>query len=160
MPDESESIDEDPDPEEYNIKISNKIDVWAFGLIINEMFAGEKPWHKRFSKNLAPQIKALQVQQLLIQRADFEPSFTLTEEVREMIFACTKTNPKQRPSMKQLKNHLMKKFYLKVKDIEDLISYFNRETPKISHYLINKVRGYINLFHIKVSQLKNGKISS
>ena len=143
--DDDDSIEEDPDPEELNIKISNKIDIWAYGIIVNETFSGEKPWQRKLSKNVSSQIKALQIQQLLIRREMFEPNDKMKNEIQNIVIACTRLNPAQRPSMRQLKIHLLKKFYLLVKNT-DLSKILIKETYKDRRMLMNKVRKYVSQF--------------
>ena len=149
--DSDSSIDEET-LEDLDIKISNKIDIWAFGLIINEIFSSEKPWQGRISKGIPNHIKAIQIQQLLIQRATFEPSQNMGNDIRKVVFACTKINPAERPTMKQIKMFFLKKFYSYVKKT-NLNNYFEYEKVKDRVYLLHKVRGYILLYGAIVHQI-------
>ena len=66
------------------------MDVWSYGLVVQEMATGKRPNPNKLTE---------QVQQVACP------------ELKELVTACTKTQPDQRPSMPAVVTFLKEKFF-------------------------------------------------
>ena len=160
IPDENKSLDfseeysdyESGDEESFNknlIQVSTKVDVWAYGLIINEVFSGQKPWARYVIGSDAI------IQCLLIRKAKFEISERITDtRIYKVIEKCTEINQNNRYSIDQAFEKLIEAFFYFVKEIPDLNTYYmssdlnsSSKNSKRSLLSFNKVKQYLLLYH-------------
>ena len=76
----------------------------------------------------------------------------------KIVSACTRNNPRDRPSMKQIKENLLKILYFKLKAIPDLNKYFAKERIKDKVYLYNKITVYLTQFRSIMQKYNLGKL--
>jgi serine/threonine protein kinase len=94
---ENELVDS---PDEKNIEISYKVDIWAFGAMISEVFSGVIPWSQRTTN-------WLHIESLLLEKEEFPIPESINEErIREIIKNCTNLDPDKRPSDDEILKHL------------------------------------------------------
>ena len=86
--------------------ISVKVDVWAFGCIIHEMFTGFKPWTNRVDSDS-------KIMALLYHKKPFkiEKKLLKNEKLVRIIDMCTQVDPEKRITIKQAKNYLLEILY-------------------------------------------------
>jgi len=100
--DEEDLDDEDRVEKEISERVLR--DVWTIGLIISEMISGVFPWHN-LSKD------CFTVRQYLSDKREFpipEEITTNYPDIQEIIEMCTKIEPKERCSMREIVNFLRK----------------------------------------------------
>ena len=94
------------------IRISKKTDVWAFGLILNEVFSGEIPWS---AYNI---VSNMQVLGLLYENKKFIVSKLIkNSDIIRIIKECTKYDKQLRYSTEQVYIHLLIAFFKCLKTI-------------------------------------------
>ena len=120
------------------ILITDKYDVWTFGIIMCQLFTRCKPWCRSEKEN----ISEIEVKTRLIAKAPY-PINTLypvkecqfyENEIKNIIKSCLNYNPKERPSMKYIKQDLLK-IYGKVCNEKSIMEYYNK-------ILQNKIKNY------------------
>jgi serine/threonine protein kinase len=101
-----------------NSKISNKVDVWAFGLILYSFFTGEK-LYQGWDKN--------KIQSFLTMKKDYpiDKDKIFNKELASICQHCCKADPNDRPGMNKIKKRLIYAFYDEIKsiyvDVNDVI---------------------------------------
>ena len=120
------------------ILITDKYDVWTFGIIMCQLFTRCKPWCRSEKEN----ISEIEVKTRLIAKAPY-PINTLypikeckfyENEIKNIIKSCLNYNPEERPSMKYIKQDLLK-IYGKVCNEKSIMEYYNK-------ILQNKIKNY------------------
>ena len=120
------------------ILITDKYDVWTFGIIMCQLFTRCKPWCRSEKEN----ISEIEVKTRLIAKAPY-PINTLypvkeckfyENEIKNIIKSCLNYNPEERPSMKYIKQDLLK-IYGKVCNEKSIMEYYNK-------ILQNKIKKY------------------
>ena len=120
------------------ILITDKYDVWTFGIIMCQLFTRCKPWCRSEKEN----ISEIEVKTRLIAKAPY-PINTLypikeckfyENEIKNIIKSCLIYNPEERPSMKYIKQDLLK-IYGKVCNEKSIMEYYNK-------ILQNKIKNY------------------
>lgn len=82
--------------------VTNKVDIWGFGLLVSFMFSGVEPW-TNYSKNQN------KVQDKLLDNYPFPIPKTITDkDIITVIQSCANYNPKVRPTFKELGDMLKK----------------------------------------------------
>ena len=94
-----------PDEDIVKIRVNYKSDIWALGLVLNELFSGEKPWGRYLNYSV------FQVMGLIYNREQFPVSEDLCPELKEIITKCTLYNKEERYDATKVKNALLNKFY-------------------------------------------------
>jgi serine/threonine protein kinase len=85
--------------------ISTKVDIWAFGCLVSELFSGMKPWTGKDDN---------QIISLLFSKKKFEIPRNIHDiEILLLIESCVKTNPFERIDVTQAKRILLKILYRK-----------------------------------------------
>lgn len=107
--------------DDLKVAISKKTDVWALGLIINQLFSGEMPWaNKGISNN-----NTFKVLVLLHNKEKFEISSKIkSKDIKEVIQKCTEYEKINRYNSEQVYLHLIYTLYMEIKEkgIKNLIS--------------------------------------
>ena len=124
------------------ILITEKYDVWTFGIIMCQLFTRCKPWCRSEKEN----ISEIEVKTRLIAKAPY-PINTLypikecqvyENDIRKIIKSCLYYNPEERPSMNLIKQDLLK-IYGKVCNEKSIMEYYNNKMKeKIKNYEKNK----------------------
>lgn len=115
-------------PGDEKVKINKKSDVWALGLIINEIFSGEKPWSEK--KYQSP----FQILGFLYNRTPFIVHSSIeNEDVRAIIRACTEYEVDKRLCSSQL---LLYSMFSLFNYLASLKPNFRNATNWKSHYLV------------------------
>ena len=120
------------------ILITDKYDVWTFGIIMCQLFTRCKPWCRSEKEN----ISEIEVKTRLIAKAPYPINclYPVKEckfyenEIKNIIKSCLNYNPKERPSMKYIKQDLLK-IYGKVCNEKSIMEYYNK-------ILQNKIKNY------------------
>jgi serine/threonine protein kinase len=105
--------------------VSEKVDVYSLGVIINEIFSGgETPFNDQFN--------SAQIMGFWIAGGVFPVSNKITnEKIRTIISNCTQNEPSKRPSMLELKKSIIQ---LLIDDyVPDLMVYLRELTEKESN---------------------------
>lgn len=86
--------------------VTNKVDIWGFGLLVSFMFSGVEPW-TNYSNNQQ------KVQNKIMDGYAFPiPKVIAEKEVLDIIKTCTNYDPKKRPSFDEILE-LIKKINIK-----------------------------------------------
>ena len=89
-----------------SIAISKKTDIWAVGLIINELFSGEVPWVNQGMYN------SYQVLVYLMEKIEFIPGRSIeNEDIINLIKFCTKYDKNERYDSVNVYLHLLLSLY-------------------------------------------------
>lgn len=83
------------------IHISSKVDIWATGCLISEIFSGHTPWSNKCKNEYAI------IKQLTVGGA-FPIPKNVDDEIKEIIKKCTEKEPNDRCSAADIKNDIMK----------------------------------------------------
>ena len=111
------------------ILITDKYDVWTFGIIMCQLFTRCRPWCRSEKEN----ISEIEVKTRLIAKAPY-PINTLypikeckfyENDIKNIIKNCLNYNPEERPSMKDIKRDLLK-IYGKVCNEKSIMEYYNK----------------------------------
>jgi len=133
-------------------EINEKVDVWAFGCIVQQVMVGVKPWMNKVKTNN-------KILSLLYKKIPFEiSSLVKDEKTRNLIQKCTEINPEKRISMKDAKilmleilvnefkiqanNHNLNEDTLE-KGLISIYKMFESISNKEKFHLIRKVQFYI-----------------
>lgn len=82
------------------MKISPKVDIWALGIIINQLLSNEEPWAK---------YKGTDVSVLFLKGIHFPISDKIKDDdIRQLIISCTEPLPNKRCSISYVKKQLLK----------------------------------------------------
>lgn len=82
--------------------VTNKVDIWGFGLLVSFMFSGVEPW-TNYSNNQS------KVQNKILEGYAFPIPKTIEDkEILNIIKECTNYDQKARPTFLQLMEHLKK----------------------------------------------------
>ena len=111
------------------ILITDKYDVWTFGIIMCQLFTRCKPWCRSEKEN----ISEIEVKTRLIAKAPYPINalYPIKEckfyenDIKNIIKNCLNYNPKERPSMKDIKRDLLK-IYGKVCNEKSIMEYYNK----------------------------------
>ena len=124
------------------ILITEKYDVWTFGIIMCQLFTRCKPWCRSEKEN----ISEIEVKTRLIAKAPY-PINTLypikeckvyENDIRKIIKSCLFYDPEERPSMNLIKQDLLK-IYGKVCNEKSIMEYYNNKMKeKLKNYEKNK----------------------
>ena len=115
------------------ILITDKYDVWTFGIIMCQLFTRCKPWCRSEKEN----ISEIEVKTRLIAKAPY-PINTLypikeckfyDNDIKNIIKSCLNYDPKQRPLMKFIKQDLLK-IYGKVCNEKSIMQYYTNILEK------------------------------
>ena len=120
------------------ILITDKYDVWTFGIIMCQLFTRCKPWCRSEKEN----ISEIEVKTRLIAKAPYPINtfYPIKEckfyenDLKNIIKNCLNYIPEQRPSMKYIKQDLLK-IYGKVCNEKSILEYYN-------HILQSKIKNY------------------
>ena len=120
------------------ILITDKYDVWTFGIIMCQLFTRCKPWCRSEKEN----ISEIEVKTRLIAKAPYPINilYPIKEckfyenDIKKIIKNCLDYNPEKRPSMKYIKQDLLK-IYGKVCNEKSILEYYN-------HILQNRIKNY------------------
>jgi serine/threonine protein kinase len=105
-----------------SIVISKKTDIWAVGLIINEVFSGELPWSHLGMFN------SYQVLVYLMEKIEFQPGKSIKDEnIINLIRLCTQYDKNDRYDTVNVLLHLLILLFLMIKEnkLETLINMKN-----------------------------------
>ena len=111
------------------ILITDKYDVWTFGIIMCQLFTRCRPWCRSEKEN----ISEIEVKTRLIAKAPY-PINTLypikeckfyENDIKNIIKNCLNYNPEERPPMKEIKRDLLK-IYGKVCNEKSIMEYYNK----------------------------------
>lgn len=100
-----------PSPDDFGnlkVRLSSKIDVWAVGLVLNELFSGEKPWSNRIIHS------NYDVMSSLYKKIKFPVSEELDSNIKEIIKNCTEYDSEIRWDMTKVKYSLFEIMYNKL----------------------------------------------
>ena len=120
------------------ILITDKYDVWTFGIIMCQLFTRCKPWCRSEKEN----ISEIEVKTRLIAKAPYPINILYPvkeckfyeNEIKNIIKSCLNYNPEERPSMKLIKQDLIK-IYGKVCNEKSIMEYYNQILKqKIKNY--------------------------
>lgn len=107
-------------------KINEKSDVWAFGLIISEIFSGERPWSKLINQSY-------DVINLLKRKVPFQIPNSITNQYeRDYIANCTTYDCSKRFSSKDCLLYSLMILYSQIKDIMRQINNCNNNDIRLN----------------------------
>ncbi len=138
------------DDDEKWILITDKYDVWTFGIIMCQLFTRCKPWCRSEKET----ISEIEVKTRIIAKAPYPINifYPVKEckfyqnEIKNIIKNCLNYNPEERPSMKNIKNELIK-IYDKICNEKNIMEYYNQLLKdKIKNY--EKVHNKENIIKI------------
>lgn len=90
-------LDEDEENDLCHFSVSPKVDVWAIGCVISEVFSGFIPWENKIGKNAAS------VRKQLKKKAAFPiPEVISNPEIVDIIKACTEVDVEKRITIFEL----------------------------------------------------------
>ena len=131
------------------ILITDKYDVWTFGIIMCQLFTRCKPWCRSEKEN----ISEIEVKTRLIAKAPY-PINTLypikeckfyENDIKNIIKNCLNYNPEERPPMKEIKRDLLK-IYGKVCNEKSIMEYYNKiMKEKVKNYEKNNQEKIIKI---------------
>jgi serine/threonine protein kinase len=90
-------IEQYMNPDAQNVKpisISPKVDVWAIGCLLSEIFSGQSPWN---TKN------EFAITRKLTNKAEYPVPKDVDDDVKELIQQATKVDPAERPTAGEMK---------------------------------------------------------
>ena len=128
--------------------VTNKVDVWAYGLIANEMLTGDKPW-----ANLGKNACDAKITSQLMSKNEYKIKNIENLIMKRILENCTKVNPEERCDMKKAKEDMLELLYNQVKSVADLKSYYlqnykdTRNVDRRFLYFLTKINNYLLLFH-------------
>ena len=137
------------------ILITDKYDVWTFGIIMCQLFTRCKPWCRSEKEN----ISEIEVKTRLIAKAPYPINvlYPIKEckvyenDIKNIIKNCLNYNPEERPSMSEMKQDLLK-IYGKVCNEKNILDYYNQiMKDKIKNYEKNNSKEKI----IKINKNQN-----
>ena len=98
-----ECLDPSEMSEDREIKVTAKVDVWAFGCIVSWLFSGYIPWCDKY--NDSPAI----IQQILLNKCPFSiPNNIKDNNIIKIIQMANEIDSNKRASMTEIKNLLDK----------------------------------------------------
>ncbi len=111
------------------ILISDKYDVWTFGIIMCQLFTRCKPWGRNEQENLTE----IEVQSRLVGRLPYpinefypiDECNNYKNEIKNIITLCLNFEPDERPSIKKIKEDLLK-MYSKIFNEKSIIEHYNQ----------------------------------
>ena len=120
------------------ILITDKYDVWTFGIIMCQLFTRCKPWCRNEKENL----NEIGVQSRLVGRLPYPINefYPINEcknyenDIKNIIKLCLNFEPDERPSMKKIKEDLLK-LYSKVCNEKSIIEHYNQMR-------LNRIKNY------------------
>ena len=127
---------------DINNLITDKYDVWTFGIIMCQLFTRCRPW----CKNIKESINEYEAQMRLISRFPYPINefYPINEcknyknDIKNIIVMCLNFEPEKRPSMKKIKEDLLK-IYSKVCNEKNIIEHYNQmRLLRIKNYEKNK----------------------
>ena len=131
------------------ILITDKYDVWTFGIIMCQLFTRCRPWCRSEKEN----ISEIEVKTRLIAKAPY-PINTLypikeckfyENDIKNIIKNCLNYNPEERPPMKEIKRDLLK-IYGKVCNEKSIMEYYNKiMKEKVKNYEKNNQEKIIKI---------------
>jgi serine/threonine protein kinase len=141
----------DDDMNENWILITDKYDVWTFGIIMCQLFTRCKPWARNEQENLGE----IEIQSRLVARLpypinEFYPvneCNNYKDDFKNIIEMCLNFEPEERPSMRKVKEDLLK-IYSKICNEKSIIEYYNQ-------LRLNRIKNYEkNSKVLKISKSK------
>jgi len=131
------------------ILITDKYDVWTFGIIMCQLFTRCRPWCRSEKEN----ISEIEVKTRLIAKAPY-PINTLypikeckfyENDIKNIIKNCLNYNPEERPPLKEIKRDLLK-IYGKVCNEKSIMEYYNKiMKEKVKNYEKNNQEKIIKI---------------
>jgi serine/threonine protein kinase len=128
-------------------KISSKVDIWAFGVLISEIFSGFRPW--------SPFVKDDRIiMGLLFSKKKFMipqnvKVFEENNQLLDLIEDCTIINPTSRITMQTIRIRLIKILYEQVNtNYETILEELKQSLkPRQILFLLNKINQILNEYH-------------
>jgi serine/threonine protein kinase len=139
--------------EENWILITDKYDIWTFGIIMCQLFTRCKPWSRNEQENLSE----IEVQSRLVARLPYpinnfyplEECKNYKTDIKNIIEKCLNFEPEERPSMSKIKKDLLK-IYSKVCNEKSIFEHYNQmRLNRIKNFAKNK------LLKISKKEIKN-----
>ena len=139
--------------EENWILITDKYDIWTFGIIMCQLFTRCKPWSRNEQENLSE----IEVQSRLVARLPYpinnfyplEECKNYKTDIKNIIEKCLNFEPEERPSMSKIKKDLLK-IYSKVCNEKSIFEHYNQmRLNRIKNFSKNK------LLKISKKEIKN-----
>ena len=133
--------DEDNDKEKW-ILITDKYDVWTFGIIMCQLFTRCRPWCKNVKENICE----YEIQMKLIAKVPYpvgefypiDECKNYKNEIKTIIINCLNYEPEKRPPMKIIKEDLLK-IYSKICNEKSIITQYNQmRLDRLKNYEKNK----------------------
>ena len=124
------------------ILISDKYDVWTFGIIMCQLFTRCKPWCRNEQENLSE----IEVQSRIVGRLPYpinefypiDECKNYKNEIKNIITQCLNFEPEERPPIKKVKEDLLK-LYSKIFNEKSIIEHYNQmRIIRIKNYEKNK----------------------
>ncbi len=113
-------------------KITNKVDVWAFGCTVSEVFSKEVPWSCITSDRN-------KIFALLYAKNEFSiPNSIKNIKIRNIIQMCTRVDPTKRATMEEVKIKLLDLLYEEVKLNKEKSGDMFRNNEKVNN--VNEVK--------------------
>lgn len=131
-----------PHEDEVKVRVNYKSDIWALGLVFNELFSGEKPWSKYIS------FSSLEVTGMLYRRKEFPISDRIPLCIKEVIKKCTLYDKDERWETLQIKQKLMEIFY------SYLIELVNESNVKPDYFNSTIINDPLNGFKQTINTLE------
>ena len=89
---------------DLKVRLSSKTDIWALGLVLNELFSGEKPWSKYIKTGI-------EIFGILFDKKKFIVGESLPYEIKHLIENCTTYSQEERWDSTQIKFYLIEVFF-------------------------------------------------
>ena len=149
--------------------ITNKVDVWAYGLIANEVLNGEKPW-----AFVGKRINDALITSYLMNRVEYKFAKPIIDpKLKLLLESCTKIDPEERYDIKQAKFNLLDILFIRIKECsglhdvlfsnyktKDYNKNFEHKLEKRLFYLATKINYYLLLYQYLISKTNGKKFRS
>lgn len=144
----SNNNNKNDDFELANVYISKKMDIWAIGLIINELFSGQSPY-----KNLDIWNEH-QVILILSKEFEYEPeSIIKNRYIKQIIRQCTQYWKEKRYSSIDSFCHMLMIFYIEIKNkgIENIVNM--RISSKCKYNILKSLLTYLRILKWNIQDI-------